>query len=128
MIHGGMPGARLPDEAETRRLLSIAEADGFDHLPAHELERVEGMGWLVHVPTDLLYAQSSRHMAGVLGRTRVKVTFEGPLGRTDSALPSRGARAAVERAAHADGVERAAGAEAGNAGAEAARGGGGARE
>jgi hypothetical protein len=37
--------------------------------------------WLVHVPTSEPYAQTSKHMAGVLGKSKVKVTFEGPKGK-----------------------------------------------
>jgi hypothetical protein len=68
----------LPSEAEQRRLHSLAETRGLEVFAAVELERVEGAdGLLVFVPDGSLWVQGTRHHVDLLGRDKVRVTYEG---------------------------------------------------
>jgi hypothetical protein len=79
---GGFRSEELPDEAESRRLHSLAETKGLEVFAPVELERVEGGdGLLVFTGSGpdagSLWVQGSRNDVEFRGRDKVRVTFEG---------------------------------------------------
>jgi hypothetical protein len=78
-IIGGLRTTELPDEAEARRLHSIAETRDLGVFAPVELERVEGGdGLLVFTGSGpdhgTLWVQGSRHDVEFRGREKVRVT------------------------------------------------------
>ncbi len=79
---GGLAARTLPDEAEARRRISIAETAGLEVFASSELERVEGSNGLLAFTGSgpdrgSLWVQGSRYHVDVLGRDTVRLCFEG---------------------------------------------------
>jgi hypothetical protein len=77
----GILAVELPEEAEARRLHSIAETKGLEVFAPVELERVEGSDDLLVFTGSgrdhgTLWVQSGKHDVEFRGREKVRVVFE----------------------------------------------------
>jgi hypothetical protein len=77
-----LPAVTLPDEAEARRLQSIAETKGLEVFAPVELERVEGSDVLLVFTGSgpdhgTLWVQGARYDVEFRGREKVRVVYEG---------------------------------------------------